>query len=568
MKTTRREFLRTAAGVAGCLALGGSELSREAGATNELLPSAAVPHEAGGKVARILTIHGVPTLEANGAPFLLIGAQCDIWRSTRQDEKTVAFFDGYQKMNATAVSVGIPWSKIETAEGHYDFRFLDWFIEQARKRSLKLIVNLFNSNVCGKIREAAGSPFDPGYTPLYILAAPEDYQRMVLPGPWKYDWGGPPMCPNDPRTLERERRLCVKVAKHLKQTDTHGSVIMLQIDNEFYYSQWVGDRPRDEKAVRCRCRFCDEKWKGGAWKDGEDFMFRSFADYVRVLTDAITAVHRLPLYINSPWWPPHVIPIFLDRCPNLALVGIDGVFAPNEPNMLSRSQLGRNLPFAAENPTENPQTRYNLDVLPYYSLIGQQGIGNLLWECGPPQTVVEDPQARQRYGAALYPIRWAQTPIAQTRGTENLVGWYVIRDIAPDVTTDIFGNFVPAKKDATIVLKNWLFVREGTHSRMVEADRFAVTLGDLRINVSDSAAGIIARIAPTEVVLAIPKGRVAVEGLRRFRATEGRFERDRWRSEHECAVRTEGQATVFEIHEPKVILLRYSRVASDSSQRP
>ena len=142
-------------------------------------------------------------------------------------------------------------------------------------------------------------------------------------------------------------------------------------------------------------------------------MFRSFADYVRVLTDAITAVHPLPLYVNSPWWPPYVIPIFLDRCPNLGLVGIDGVFAPNEPNCFSRSQLGRNIPFAAENPTENSKTRFNLDVLPYYSLIGQQGIGNLLWECGPPHTVVEDPQARQRYGAALYPIRSAQAPIAR-----------------------------------------------------------------------------------------------------------------------------------------------------------
>ena len=282
--------------------------------------------------ARIVTMHGVPTLEADGVPFLLIGAQCDIWRSTRQDDKTVAFFDGYRKINATAVSVGIPWSKIETAEDRYDFRFLDWFIEQAQTRGLKLVVNLFNSNVCGKVREAAGSPFDPGYTPSYILAAPTNYQRMVLPGPWKYDWGGPPMCPNDPRTLERERRLCVQVAAHLKQTDVHRTVIMLQLDNEF--------------------------------------------------------------------------------------------------------------------------------------------------------------------------------------------------------------------------------VREGARSRWVDADHFTVALGDLRINVSGSVAGIIAKIAPTEVVLAIPKGRVAVEGPPLFKVTEGRFERDRWLPDRESAVRIEGKATVFEIQEPKVILLR------------
>lgn len=64
--------------------------------------AAAVPREVGGKGARIATTNGVPTLEVDGAPFLLVGAQCDVWRSTRQDEKTVAFFDGYREMNATA----------------------------------------------------------------------------------------------------------------------------------------------------------------------------------------------------------------------------------------------------------------------------------------------------------------------------------------------------------------------------------------------------------------------------------------------------------------------------------
>jgi hypothetical protein len=57
---------------------------------------------------RIVRMHGVPTLEMDGEPFLIVGAQCDIWRSTRQDEKTVAFFDAYQAMHATSVSVGIP----------------------------------------------------------------------------------------------------------------------------------------------------------------------------------------------------------------------------------------------------------------------------------------------------------------------------------------------------------------------------------------------------------------------------------------------------------------------------
>jgi hypothetical protein len=203
------------------------------------LPPTAVAEEAAAKNARIVRIHGVPTLEVDGSAVLLAGAQCDIWRSTRQDEKSVAFFDAYREMNATVVSVGVPWSKTEIAKDRYDFLFLDWFIEQARTRGFKLIVNLFNSNVCGKVREGDGASAFPVYTPSYILDAPDEFQRMILPGPWKYDAGGPPMCPNDPRTLERERRLCSQVARHLKQTDVQRTVIMIQIDNEFYQLKFL-----------------------------------------------------------------------------------------------------------------------------------------------------------------------------------------------------------------------------------------------------------------------------------------------------------------------------------------
>jgi hypothetical protein len=134
------------------------------GVTNDMsLSPPPIPREVKGQGSRIVMMHGVPTLEVDGAPLLLVGAQCDIWRSTRQDEKAVAFFDGYREMNATAVSVGIPWSKIELAEDRYDFRFLDWFIDQARKHKLKLVINLFNSNVCGKVREGDSLQYLPNY---------------------------------------------------------------------------------------------------------------------------------------------------------------------------------------------------------------------------------------------------------------------------------------------------------------------------------------------------------------------------------------------------------------------
>ena len=231
-------------------------------------------------------MNGAPTLIVDGSPFLVQGAQCDVWRSTRQDAKVLAFFDGYQAMGATTVSAGVLWSKLEPQQDHYDFASLDWFIQQAESRHLKLVVNLFNSNVCGKMMEWTDGVIYPQYVPDYILSQPRKYQRMVLPGPCRYAGGGPPMCPNDPATLERERRLIVRLAEHLRQCDLRRTVIMAQLDNELYYQQWEGERPKDEKAVRCHCPHCNRKFVAGSYRDGEEFMFRSFADYVKVLTDA------------------------------------------------------------------------------------------------------------------------------------------------------------------------------------------------------------------------------------------------------------------------------------------
>lgn len=510
--------------------------------------------------ASIRRMNGIPTLQVDGKPFLILGAQCDIWRSTRQDEKTIAFFDGYRAMNATTVSVGVPWSKLEPEQDVYDFQFMDWFIRQARARNLRLVINLFNTNVCGKVFEGSRDAMYPCYVPSYILNAPDKYRRMMLPYPYTYVPGGPPMCPNDPNTLERERRLVVRVAEHLKRTDTARTVIMVQLDNEFYYQQWEGKRPDwgsdEERAIRCQCPNCLKRWGEGKYASGEEFMFRSFADYVRVLSDAFTAVYPLPLYLNSPWWPTRVVPIFLDRCPNLTLVGMDGVLTPREPNELSRSQLGRNIPFAAENPTENSEVRLNLDVLPYYTILGRQGLGNLLWECGPPHTVVEDSEARRRYGAALLPLKSALVPIANARGTSRLLGWYALRDVRPGLTTDIFGNFVAAK-DTSPAQRERRYVREGVSERIVDETEFEAQIDGLKVRISDSAAGVVVRTGTTELVLAIPHGRVWIEGVRGVRAERGRFDGAAWKAEGSVPMAQEGNGVAVEITAPGVVRLTF-----------
>jgi len=495
--------------------------------------------------------HGVPTLFVDGKPFLVVGAQCDIWRSTRQDAKTIQFFDAFKEMHATTVGIGIPWSNIETAEGRYDFAFLDWFIDRARERGLRLGINLFNTNVCGKVQEGDDGSAFPVYTPKYILSQPQKYHRMKLPYPYKYAAGGPPMCPNDPATLQREVQYVTRVAEHLKQADARHTVVMLQLNNEFYYQQWEGARPdygsATEKAVRCQCENCNALWNKAPARDGETFMFESFARYAKALSEAIYKTYPLPMYLNSPWWPAYLVPTFLDACPNIDMVGIDGVLTPREPGIFSDSQRSRNLPFAAENPTENSEVRLNLDVLPWYTIAGRPGIGNLLWECGPPHTIVDDPICKQRYGAALGPIRDAMFPLCVYRGTEAMAAWFALREIPGGLKTDEPGNF----QDVSGV-KSRFMVRQAASSKTVEPADLEVSVGGHTFKPAASTAGALIQIAPNQVLLVTSAGTLHI-GDRPRAAERGHYEGTTWVREESVAVIAEASGYSIAVSKPGAI---------------
>lgn len=501
-----------------------------------LLACAAVTPAAPKQHSFLERINGVPTLMVDGRPFLVVGAQCDVWRSTPQDAKTVDFFDSYRDINATTVGCDVLWDRCEHAEGRYDFAFLDWFVKQAKSHHLKLVLHLFDSNVCGGVTDSDRWT----YAPAYVLDAPTKYQRMVLP--YEYRPGGPPMCPNDPDTLERERQYVVKLAEHLRDTDTDRTVIMLQINNEYYFQQWK-DHAYDV-TVRCHCPYCNAKYDPAKYKDPKDFMFHSFVDYTKVLSDAIAKVYDVPLYVNSPGWPDWAVPMFLDGCPNLDLVGCDGITGPGEPTMVSRYVQGRNIPFAAENATPNPRCRLNLDVLPYYTIVGRLGIGNLLWEAGPPLTIIGDPALRKRYGDAMYPIKNAQWAIAESRGTQGVIGWYIIRQFVDD----------PKLQNPTVVGEK-MFVREGQNTCVDDSKTFTAAVGGHKITVSGSVAGIISSPKPNVLVIATAKADLTISGPAIKSADEGIYVGDKWQPEAKLHLKRSGNIYELSIAQPRVVRL-------------
>lgn len=141
--------------------------------------------------------------------------------------------------------------------------------------------------------------------------------------------------------------------------------------------------------MRCKCPNCGPH-SPTEFPSAQHYQFTTMAKYTGELAATIRSVlPDIPLYVNSPWWPPFAAEIML-KYGGIDLVGSDGVLSSFEPgNVLGTIQVEVTLPdgskkknigFASECPTENEKTTANLDVLNYYTIFGPYlGIGAMLW---------------------------------------------------------------------------------------------------------------------------------------------------------------------------------------------
>jgi len=468
----------------------------------EPAPQVSRPAEAVHSHAHFDLRNGIVSMTVDDAPFFILGAQCDVWRNTRRDKKTVEFFDAYQKMNATAVGADILWSQLEPEKDRYDFSFLEWYMRQAEARNLKLVLQLFFSNVCGKTNEPGGYP---QYAPDYILKHPETYTRLTV----NTD-GQPQLCPNNPALLEREIKMVRRLAEYLKNNDSLRTVIMVQLDNE------VGMDLMQRNQI-CQCSRCLKLRQDKCYPVSDNlFMAYSFAHYLRRIADEFAGVYDLPLYLNSPGWNSRVDEILLANSPNLDLIGADAIYDPQQPlhTMSSRYLQKRNIAFCAEQPTAQfAETKLNLDILPWHSLLKHNGIGGLIWEAGEPHTVVYDPAAAKRFGDALYPLKNAMVPLAAAQGSNRLSGWFC--------------------EDRN---KQAFFLRENGEERHVRGAEFELRAGNWQFKIKDSVGGMILA-EPDSAIIATGKAIIAVpERTAIIKSEIGHFSGMRWIREADLPV--------------------------------
>ncbi|MFK4788609.1 DUF5597 domain-containing protein [Microbacterium sp. ZW T5_56] len=227
----------------------------------------------------------------------------------------------------TVVSVAT-WQLIEPEEGEFDFTTVDDQVRQARARGIRIVLLWF-----GAYKNA-----DSAYAPSWVRRDETRFPRAerdplrAVSGRFAVD--GPILSVFSDALADADARAFGALMRHLAETDTEHTVIMVQVENEVGLlgdsrdrspladAAWRGPVPPrllDQLAERSASLdpWVRDLWSrqgslaAGTWAEvfGEDrlaeeiFMAWAFSTYVERVARAGIAAHPLPHYANA-WLGP------------------------------------------------------------------------------------------------------------------------------------------------------------------------------------------------------------------------------------------------------------------------
>lgn len=155
--------------------------------------------------------------EVDSMPFLMLGGQ--VHNSSAYTPEDIApLWTTLAGMGANTVEIPVYWEQIEAEEGRYDFSMVDTLIEGAREHNLRLVLLWFATWKNGAM----------SYAPEWVKRQPETYWRVR-------DRNGQQthsLSPHCAATREKDKAAYCALLTHLRQSDTSGCVIAIQIENE------------------------------------------------------------------------------------------------------------------------------------------------------------------------------------------------------------------------------------------------------------------------------------------------------------------------------------------------
>lgn len=256
------------------------------------------------EMPQVVQEQGRATLIVDGKPFWMLGAQVD--NSSGWPERLQAVWPAAEKMRLNTLEVPVYWEQMEPERGRFDFTVVDAIVQQAREHKVRLVLLWFGTWKNGKMH----------YVPEWVKSDTATYPRMMTRDGRALDV----LSPNAPGNLVADRDAFVGLMRHLRETDSQHTVIMMQVENESGSLGTVRDFSpvaQKEFAGQVPAELMRGLKKGGAgtWSQvfGDDadetLAAWSVARYIGQVAAAGKKELTLPMYANNWLKSPRAYPI-------------------------------------------------------------------------------------------------------------------------------------------------------------------------------------------------------------------------------------------------------------------
>ena len=245
----------------------------------------------------LVTQDGRHALIVDGAPFLILGAQCH--NSSGWPAMLPKVWPAIDFLHANTLEIPVYWEQFEPEPDQFDPSVVDTILQQAREHNVRLVLLWFGTWKNGSSH----------YLPLWMKSKPDKYPRIIGKTGRRVDSPSP----HAPATLAADIHAFSALMRHLKAADPQHTVILVQVENEPGSWNTIRDYSPEAqklfnqpvpvellKAMGTNAPAADGNWSEVFGPNADEYFHAwSVARYIGQVAAAGKAEYPLPMYVNA-----------------------------------------------------------------------------------------------------------------------------------------------------------------------------------------------------------------------------------------------------------------------------